>query len=124
MVDRQHGVRLATAKGSLELDDRIATLAGETLNNGVQQKPHPFGDEGALEEELRVLVLSGCRAGMHTGQVCRELGLLEGALENVLVGDCDFTPRSEAHGDSLMRTSPVAFHVRFPPQLSRCLSRR
>lgn len=97
VIHSQHRVRLAATEGGLQLDHRIATAPGQAMHHRIQQQAHAFGDEGALEEQRRVLVLGGRRAQMHTRQVGRELGLLEGALEHVLVWNGDFAPRLQTH---------------------------
>ena len=56
MVDREHGVGLATTEGGLQLNDRVAPLPGETLRDGNQQQAHALGDEGAGEELLGILI--------------------------------------------------------------------
>ena len=93
VVNRQHGMRLAAAKGGLQLDHRIAALAVESLGHGGQQQAHSLRDEGALEECRGILILAGGLAGAHRGDVGRELGLLERAFEHVGMGMCDFAPR-------------------------------
>ena len=100
VIDRHLGVGLAAAEGGLELDDRIAAAAGEAVEHRVEQQAHALGDVGALEEQHRVLVLRRGLAGMDPGQVGRELGLLEGAFEDVLVGYGDLAPGFECHAGS------------------------
>ena len=58
-----------------------------------EQQPHALGDEGALEERLRVLVLGRCLARVHGGDVRGELGLLERAFQHVAMRNSDFSPR-------------------------------
>ena len=103
MVDREHAVGLAATKGGLQLDHRVAALAGEALGDGDQQQAHAFGDEGAGEEGLGVLVLRRRGAVGDLRDVSGELGLLEGALEHVLVGAGDLAPGFEAHSTPLFR---------------------
>ncbi|MFD2405944.1 hypothetical protein ACFSVK_09505 [Azorhizophilus paspali] len=102
MVDRQHGVGLAAAESGLQLDDRIAALGGQALEHRIQQQTHALGDEGALEEQHRIEVLRRGAAVVYPREVGGELGLLEGPLEHVLVGNGDFCPRFENHNAILL----------------------
>jgi hypothetical protein len=97
VIDRKHRVRLAATERGLQLDDRVAALARQALDHRVEQQAHALGDEGALEEQLRVLVLGVAVPAMNPRQVGRELRLLERALEHILVRYGDFTPRLERH---------------------------
>ena len=95
VVDRQHGVRLAAAERRLQLDDRVATFARQTLHHGIEQQTHALGDEGALEKQRRILVLRRRRAIVDTRQICGELGLLESALQHIFMRNGDFAPGFE-----------------------------
>ena len=102
MHDRQHGVGLAATEGGLQLDDRVAAIAGQALGHRREQGAHALGDEGALEEQHRVLVLRRGGAVMDTGDVGRELGTNEGAPMDILVRDGDFAPGLQVgHSTSL-----------------------
>ena len=105
MIHREQGVGLAATEGGLELDDRLAALAVETLGNLGEQPPHALGDEGALVEGLGVPVFRGGLAGAHGGEVGGELGLLECAVQHIRVRDDDFSPGFEAH--KLQRDIPT-----------------
>ena len=59
VVHGEHRVRLAAAESGLKLNDRLAALAGQPLGHLRQQQPHAFGDEGAVKERHRVLILLG-----------------------------------------------------------------
>ncbi|MNL78386.1 hypothetical protein D3C87_2047560 [compost metagenome] len=67
MVERQHGVRLAATECGLELDDWISTPPCQAAYDGVEQKPHPFGDESTLKEVDRLLILWACLTGVDLG---------------------------------------------------------
>ena len=97
VIDRQHGVRLATAEGGLQLDHRVAAPARQALDHRIQQQPHAFSDEGALEEQRRVLVFRVGRACMHARQVGGEFGLLELAFPHIQVRFRDFAPGFNSH---------------------------
>src|SRR5690606_33029405 len=58
----------------------------------LQQEPHALGDERALEERRRVLMLARGLSAVHRGDVGRELGLLKRAFQNIGVGDRDLAP--------------------------------
>ena len=83
MEDRQHGVRLATAERGLKLDHGLAPLAVQPLRDLRQQEPHPFCNESPLVKGRGILVLARGLAVTDGGDVCRELRLLKGALEDV-----------------------------------------
>ena len=90
--DGEHRMRLAAAKGCLELDDRLATFAGKTIGNLREQQLHPCGDVGAVEERSSILVDIRGLACADSRDVGGKLGLLKRPLENVRVRDRDFTP--------------------------------
>ena len=93
MVDSQKRVGLAATKSSLQLNNRVAPLARQPLDDGVEQEAHAFGNECPLEEEGCVLIFRRRYALMHLRNVGCEFGLLEGALQDIFVRDGDFAPR-------------------------------
>ena len=97
VVHGQHGVGLAAAKGCLELDDRVAALAGKTLRHGDQQMAHALGDVGPFKKRAGVLILARSLARGPGGDVGRKFRLQEGPFQNVRVGQNDFTPGFEGH---------------------------
>ena len=105
MIDGKHGVRLAAAERGLKLDNRVAALAVEATGNGCEQQAHSLGDEGALEECRRVLILPRGLAGVNRRDVGGELGLLERTFEHVRVRDGDFSPRFQAHKRGMFFTT-------------------
>ena len=109
MEHREERVRLTAAEGRLELDDRLAALAGQPLGHLGKQERHAFGDVRAVEEECGILVDVGRLARTDGRDVGGELRLLERAFEHVGVGNRDFTP---------------GFHRSFlqPSKSSRCSS--
>src|SRR5690606_17095996 len=84
-------------KRSLQLDHRIAALAGQAPGHRLQQQAHALGNEGAAEEQYRILVLGGRTAFVHLGDVGGELGLLESAAMHVFVRYCELAPGFERH---------------------------
>ena len=93
VIDRQHGMRLATAEGCLKLDNRVAALAVQPPRHGGKQQAHAFRDERALKKSCGVLVFRRCLAGVHGGDVRSELRLKERAFEHVGMGNGYFAPR-------------------------------
>ena len=54
VIERQHRVRLAAAEVGLQLDHRVAALAGEAPHRADQQPLQALGEVGAAEELDRV----------------------------------------------------------------------
>jgi hypothetical protein len=69
----------------------------QALDHGIEQQAHAFGDEGALEEQRRVLVFGGRAAVMHARQIGGKFDLLEGAAQDILMRHGDFTLGFEVH---------------------------
>ena len=86
---------LATAERGLELDDRLAALAGDSPERLDHQPAHAFGEIGASEELDRVLVLGVGPAAHHLGEVRRELGLPIAARRHVGMRSRHFPPRPQ-----------------------------
>ena len=93
MIDSQQGMGLATTKGGLQLNNRVAALSGKALEHREHEQAHAFGNESALEKKHRIEVASGGLAFMHAADVCGELGLLKGAFQHIFMGNDHFTPR-------------------------------
>jgi len=92
VVHSKQSVRLAATKCRLELDHRVPGVSRQPLDDLVEKQFHTLGDEGPAEELAGILVLGWGFALLDLGDVSRELGLLEGALEDILVGDGDLAP--------------------------------
>ena len=92
VIDGQHAVGLAAAKGRLQLDHRLAALAVEPLHHLDQQQAQPLRDEGALVEGGGILVLARGLAGLDGGDVGGKLRLLKGAFQDILMGCGYFAP--------------------------------
>lgn len=99
VIHREQRVRLAASEGGLQLNNRLAALAIESLRHLGEQSPHALSDKGTLEKRLRVAILRGRLAGAHGGNVGGELRLLERAIEHVRMGHDDFTPGFQAHSN-------------------------
>ena len=98
VVERDQGVGLAAAEVGLELDDGVATGPGEPPGRPGDQVADPLGDEGAAEELGGVAVLVGGFAPPHLVQVGGELGQLEAAGGDVVVGGDHLPPAGQAGG--------------------------
>ena len=107
VIDGQHRVRLAAAEGRLQLDDWLAAFAVEPLRHLDEQHAHALGDEGALEERLRVTVFRRRLARVHGGDVGSKLGLLERAFSTSGWGTT-----ISRQGFRLMTSVPLAFKER------------
>jgi hypothetical protein len=93
MIDRQHGMGLAAAERGLKLDHRLPAPGRQAQRHLRQQQAHAFGDEGAGIEGDRILIFAGGLAGVDGGDVGGELGLLEGAFQDILMGNGEgFSP--------------------------------
>jgi len=86
VVEGEHGVGLAAAKGRLELHYRVAFPAHQALQRCTKELAHPWHEIGALEEFHRLLVFGVGPAFQHLGQVCGELRLHITARGNIRVG--------------------------------------
>ena len=89
-------MRLAAAEIGLQLDDRVASLAGQSQHGLRQQPAQALGEEGPAEELGRVLVLVRSFSLVDLPQVGGELGLLVAAGGHVRVRGDDFPPRLQA----------------------------
>ena len=98
MVERQHRVRLAAAEIGLELHDRIAALAGQTLHAADQKPLQALRQEGAAEELRRLPVFVAAFAEMHLPQIGGELGLLIAAAGDVGVRRHHLAPGLKVYG--------------------------
>ncbi len=95
-------MRLSATERRLKLHDRIAALAAKALQDRLDEQAHPLGDNGALEECDRILVL---RRRLSKNDLCKIGGegcLLERALEDVFVRNDDLTPGQQVHSGSLL----------------------
>src|SRR5262249_7429614 len=97
MQNSQHGVGLAATEGRLELDNGLTTLPCEPLGYLGKEKVHSFRDKGAVVEGNGILVLAARLARIDGRDVGGELGLLERAFQNILVGNGDLSPRFHGH---------------------------
>ena len=120
VIQRQHRVRLAAAEVGLELHDRIAACAVETLDRPDQEPSQAFGEIGAAEELDRLPVFIGSLAEMNLPEIGGELGLLIPAAGHVLVRRDDFAPGLERSVDAASISEPPA--LRF--SLRTCSSKR
>ncbi len=59
MIQREHTMGLAAAKGCFELNDGFAVLARNALQSLYQQAGHTFGNVGTGEKFHRVAVFKG-----------------------------------------------------------------
>jgi hypothetical protein len=98
--DGEHRVRLAATKRRLELNDWIAAAVPKALYDALEQETHPLGDDRALKELHRVLVLGRGDAEDDLGQVGGKRGFLEMPIEDILVGTDNFTPGLQNHFDT------------------------
>ena len=87
---------LAAAERGLELDDRLASPAGDPPQGLDHQPAHPLGEVGAGEELDRVLVLGLRPAARHLREVRRELGLPVAAGGDVGMRPRHLPPRPQA----------------------------
>ncbi|WP_254661891.1 hypothetical protein [Burkholderia sp. CCA53] len=92
---------MPAAECGLKLDDRIAAFAGQALDHRVQQQAHALGNEGALEEQHRVLVLLVAVRACTRDRSAAKLGLLELALPHIGMRLCDLAPGFEDHASLL-----------------------
>src|SRR2546429_662546 len=89
-------MRFAAAKIGLQLNDRIAAGAGETLKRSCQQVSQSLGQEGALEKIAWYAVLIGPFIAMHLAQISGELGLLIAIRGDIGMRSHDLAPRSQS----------------------------
>lgn len=109
---------LAAAERGLQLYHRVATEARQAPDDLVQQQGHALSDKGPGEELAGVLVLGGRLALLHLGDVRRELGLLEGAFQHILVGDGNVAPRFDHRAAPSISTTDQwvrEFRMSMPP---------
>ena len=92
VIDRHHAVRLAAAKGGLQLNDRLAAHTVQPLHHLNQQQTHALRNKGALKKCGRLLVLARGSAQVDSRQIGGKLSLLKGAFEHIGVGYDHFTP--------------------------------
>ena len=93
VIQRQHGVGLATAEVRLELNDGIAASAREAADGPNQQPLQAFRQIRAPEELDGISILVCAFTQMHLPEIGGELGLLVAPARNVSVGSDDFPPR-------------------------------
>ena len=104
VIDRQHGVGLAAAEGGLQLDDRLAALPAEAPHHRVSSRRMPSVMKVRWKNSAGSWYSAGpCR--VHRGDVGGELGLLEGALQHVGVGDGDLSPGFHACSSAVSNSS-------------------
>ena len=96
VVERDQSVGLAAAEVGLKLDHRVAPGPGEPASRPHNQVADALGDEGPAEELDGVAVLVGRLAPPHLVQVGGELGQLEAAGGDVLVGGDHLPPGGQA----------------------------
>ncbi len=107
VVQSQHAVRLAAAKGRLQLNHGLAVQPRHAPQGLHQQPLHSLRHVGTAEELHRVAVLQRALATRHLRQVRRELRVAVAALRHVLVGLHHVAPaRQAAHGHRLRRVLP------------------
>ena len=123
MIQRQHGVGLATAEVRLELNDGIAAFAGEAADGPNQQTLQAFRQIRSPEELDGFSILVCAFTQMHLPEIGGELGLLVSPACNVLVGRDDFPPWLQAgRGGAFNRRScllaplPARLFVEAHPQ--------
>ena len=107
---------LAATEIGLELHNRVAALASETLQSVHQQVGEALGQVGAAEELDRVTILVATLAQVHLPEIGGELGLLVAPARDVPVG-CDYlAPGLERTGDTALdrgpsRLAPLVAHL-------------
>ena len=109
MIERQHRVGLAAAEIGLQLDDRVASLAGQSQHGLRQQPAQALGQEGPAEELGRVLVLVRSLSLINLPEVGGELGLLVAAGGHVRVRGDDFPPRLQGRRAVCPRSAGTDF---------------
>ena len=94
---REHRVRLAAAKVRLQVDDRRGVLvARQTPHGTLDQIAQALGQVGAREELDRLgVVLAGVLGGGDLVEVGGELGRLEVASGDIIMGGKDLAPRAQ-----------------------------
>ena len=75
VIEREQRVRLATAEGGLQLEERVTSAAGHPLHRRVQQRADAAREVRTTKELVRLLVLVARPLANHVCKVDRKLGL-------------------------------------------------
>lgn len=84
---------LAATEVRLQLDNRVAALAGNALHASDEETFQAVGQESAAEELRRLPILVAAFADVDLPQVGRKLGLLVAPAGDIGMGRNDLAPR-------------------------------
>ncbi|MDL2259624.1 hypothetical protein LJB99_01940 [Deltaproteobacteria bacterium OttesenSCG-928-K17] len=86
MIQGQHTVGFAAAKGSFQLNDRLAILPVYTLKSLNQQARHAVSHIGSGKKFDRIAIFISAFPSSHLGQVSREFSVFITPLGHIRVG--------------------------------------